>query len=198
MSDIHLPVNVLELARFACDDPSRPAALGMIEIKTMGEGRVRAASTDGHVAALFSWQQPDIVENIYLKAKDVQKALKAVPKKARLEGGVWDRKGLALSGMPAIPIGTAFEGEYPDIEQIVPKEQLTLVGYEGEKFPRGAQVGFDLDLLIGAREYISACNHKHACMMFTLHDQDGPGRLDMDVYDALYGKFTFIIMPVRI
>jgi hypothetical protein len=204
---IKIPIEALELARFASRDPSR-GNLGWIQFR-ISCGKATATATDGHRLGRWIWtlaveEEVGSDGSFYLPAVEVASALRSAAKKDRLFGAELtlgfapDTDANLKFGALLVGLKCSREITYPDTDQVIPRrEQDSLpTGTYEKPIKVGSAIGIDFNYLADVLLWAKACSCRPEMRVLASTEHD-PIRIDTENPDCT-DNGIFIIMPVRL
>lgn len=183
MSEIHIPIEALELWRFASTDSSKEH-MQWICIETAHPGSVQATATNGTILGRVEWEGAGLDSPLFLKAIDVKTLLKRATKKERLRGGTLTSDGLIVGTMTPQPMCTDYKHTWPNVAAVIPAP--------GDQHTKVFFVDF---LLLGSVLAWAKATARSSRMSFNAPQQNrGPIRIDT-TYDRYAPAGLFVLMP---
>lgn len=208
---IRLPIEALELARFASDDADRPNLHWMeLALGAMGTSFV-VSTTDGHRMARYVWvpEQSERMalgkQPIYILAKPVQKKLNALKRKGdRMHGASLCVEGEWLQFHVGEPLGritntaTAPSLQFPIVDTVIPNPKLSANWHPGQEKLRGTKIGVNMGYLADVFKWTERCDWRPE-VQITVTGPIEPIRIDVANIDgASAGQALFVVMPCRL
>ena len=198
---INLPRGVLELFRFASKDDSR-RNLQVIHIDKVTDlengDRLRAAATDGHRLTTYVWKPgegfSEIPDEIFLDSERCKAALKGAKKTTNFEL-ITETTTIKTSEGLTIEALNDYTNQYPDIDQVIPKE------FEDKS---DSKIGFNVRYLVEVQQYLDKVVERekgydtHLQVELNIKDDLSPMLLIPKKTDYLGAEIQFIVMPVRV
>lgn len=191
--DMKLPVQVLELARFATLGDECP--LSWMSIRPFGEAVMQATALTGASLAQYAWiDVGHDKREVCIRAEDILEMLKASYKKDRLLGATLEGNVLQIGNELGKPVRVVPHAEvhFPDTTAVIPEE-----GLEEDSGPQGSIFGLDLRLVGKVQEWLRNVN-ADPIVKWTTRGPHDPIRLDVPTINLSGGSALFVIMPARI
>lgn len=202
--EAHIPREVLELFRFACDDDTRPSIYQRMLIQAVDAMTLVAVATNGHLLAKYTWRDLSLAgylgsrggseSAVLINALVAQDAARAV-KSAKVVHAFTAGVDLCVGDVPLANFVLRDGGiRFPGWRQVVPP--LPADGEDARGVP---VIGMDLDYVCLMASYLKAVQGKKEKPIVDLCLPPTSGLMPMIWRRSLPdGKFECVLMPCRV